>query len=159
VRSFTRRARRPYRLGWFGVATGLFALAGTVIPVSMIIVILSIPGPLVQNVILVGVCLAFLWYAWRTALRGVWVTASGFTLVGLVRTRRLAWQDVESFEVGQVLPAGSASIVRGVALLRDGRRLVLPGLVGGKGAMPGVDSIAAAIAKLNVELRRWRTQG
>jgi hypothetical protein len=87
------------------------------------------------------------------------VTASGFTLVGLVRTRRLAWQDVESFEVGQVLPAGSASIVRGVALLRDGRRLVLPGLVGGKGAMPGVDSIAAAIAKLNVELRRWRTQG
>jgi hypothetical protein len=33
------------------------------------------------------------------------------------------------------------------------------GLVGGKGAMPGVDSIAAAIAKLNVELRRWRTQG
>jgi hypothetical protein len=54
VRSFTRRARRPYRLGWFGVATGLFALAGTVIPVSMIIVILSIPGPLVQNVILVG---------------------------------------------------------------------------------------------------------
>jgi hypothetical protein len=96
----------------------------------------------------------FLVMTWRAWVAGIRVEADGVTVVGFLRSQRVAWKDIDHFAV---LPLGGYPYV-GHAVLRDGRQLATYGI--GAPGRPRRErfrlQVQGPVDQLNAALEQWQ---
>jgi hypothetical protein len=93
--------------------------------------------------------------SWRFWLLGIRVGPQGVNIVGLLGSRRVAWESVDHFAVG---PYGGYRYVAH-AVLRDGRDFACFGISAANGPNPARRRLEAQVPidHLNAALAAWRT--
>jgi hypothetical protein len=146
----TYKSRRPHPV-YRSVATLHGAWSATVVLIGVII-LAAIPGrEQIAGCVLAPLWLLATWRAWRM---GVYLEAGGVKVVGALISRRLAWEEVERFEVR----AWHRYPYTGYVVLRDARPAIpLKAITTGGGKNERHQHQAQApIDQLNEALAAWK---
>jgi hypothetical protein len=103
-------------------AVGGLALLAIAVIVAVVLAVVS--SPVLLAIVPVEILIAV-----RFAQLGTYVSGNALVLRGVFATKRLSFEEIEHITIDAVQPAGARAPYRaGIAVLRDGRRVELPGV-------------------------------